>query len=210
MRALTALLLVLSPVAGLAEDEAAPPRWSLGAGISTTYIRLTGSSGGILGLSESPSGVASLERRLSDSNWLVLGVDGTVGDEEQELSGGVGTARSEYRRVALDLGLRHVLTRRGAVVDVSVLALAVGGYQAQHRTGWSVPDQDNSSWLLGGNVGLAVDRELTEGLSLRVATPIAGVAWERTLAEISGESLRGHRLTAGVFLAPRLELRLAF
>lgn len=209
MRALATLLLLLSPIAVLAEDESTPPRWSLGAGMSSRVIYLWDypEPGGI-GLSSGPAGVASLERRLSDSSWLVLGVDGTIDDDERELAGG-GETRWEYRRLELDLGLRHVLTGRGAVVDVSVLALAVGGYQQQLRTGSSL-DLDRSSWFVGGNVGLAVDRELTERLSLRVATVIAGVSWEKSREEASGESLEGHSLTAGVFLAPRIELRLAF
>jgi hypothetical protein len=211
MRVLAALLLVLSPVAVLAEDDSSPPRWSLGAGISTTYVYLLGSGApGFVGVGSSPSGHASLERRLSDSSWLVLGLDGTISDREQDAAGGGEKSRQEYRRLALDLGVRRVVTRPGAVVDFSLLAVAMGGYQEQLRTGSTLPDQEDSSWYVGGNVGFAVDRELTEGLSVRIATPVAGVTWQKIRTKVSDEILNGHELTAGVFLAPRLELRLAF
>ncbi len=211
MRVLLALLLVSSPVAVLAEDDSSPPRWSLGAGISTTYIYLYGSGtpGGLLGGS-GPSGYASLERRLSDASWLVLGLVGTISEREQDSPGGGEKSRQEYRRLALDLGLRRVVTRPGAVVDFSVLATVQGGYYEQLRTGSALTEQEDSALYVGGDVGFAVDRELTEGLSVRVATSVAGVTWQKIRTKVSGETLDGHELAANVFLAPRLELRLAF
>ncbi len=210
MRALAALLLVLAPVAVLAEDDSSPPRWSVGAGVSTTYIYLLGSgSPGLVGVGSSPSGYASLERRLTDASWLVLGLDGTISDREQDAPGGGEKSRQELRQLALDLGVRRVVTRPGAVVDFSLLAMVMGGYYEQLRTS-TLADQEDSAWYLGANVGFAVDRELTEGLSVRIATPVAGVTWQRIRTKTSGETLNGRELTAGVFLAPRLELRLAF
>jgi hypothetical protein len=60
-------------------------------------------------------------------------------------------------------------------------------------------------------VGLAVERKLRDGLSLRVATPLFGVSWDRSRDEVPGAApLRGSSVFASVLLAPRLELRMAF
>lgn len=210
MRAL-ATLFALFPIAVLADDASSPPRWSLGAGISTTVIYTSNTGGGIAWSTSQPSAGASLERRLTETNWLVLAVDGTIGESQQEFSSPPGSIKSELRRLSLNLGLRHLLTRTGAPVDVSVLALATGGYSEQNRTSLtSLPGAESSSWLAGGNVGVAIDRQLTEGLSLRIATPLVGVWWEKTRQEASGVQLDGHSLFANVYLQPRLELRLAF
>jgi hypothetical protein len=214
MRALATLLAVL-PIAVLADGASPSPRWSLGAGVSTSAIYISGPGDpfGRVGISSGPAATASLERRLSDSNWLVLGVNGSVSDSQQlPLDGTSVETRWESRRLMLDLGLRHVLTGPGALVDVSLLALAQGGYWEQRRSVEGSPSGDDefSSWTAGANVGLALDRELTAGLSLRVATPFAGVWWQKNEQKVSGSSSSGHGFSADVFLAPRLELRLAF
>lgn len=209
MRALATLLIVF-PLAVLADDASPQPRWSLGAGISTTVI-YTSNPGGMIAWSTSqPSAGASLERRLGESNWMVLAADGTVGESQQELAGAPGTMKWDYRRLTVNVGLRHVFTGPGAPVDVSVLALASGGYSQQNQTSDSSSQPEFTSWLAGGNVHLAIDRQLTDGLSLRIATPLAGVWWQQTREKTSGAQLDGHSLYANVYLQPRLELRLAF
>ncbi len=217
MRAFALLVLVVCPLSVLAEEEAPPPRWSLGAGVSTTvlYSSCSGAVNGLCTTSQGPTADASVERRLGDATWLVLSGSGSISDRRQEGtvegSDGTTTARWRYRQVLLDLGVRHVLTGRGALVDVSVLALAEGGYGAADGTTTDAEaDTKLSSWILGANVGLALDRELSPGLSLRVATPLAGVWWQRSRQETGGTTVRSRALTASVYLAPRLELRLAF
>ncbi len=74
----------------------------------------------------------------------------------------------------LTAGMRRILTRAGAPVDVSVLVLAEAGVvDADQRFVYlgSETRQDVTSWLAGAGAGVAVDRELTGGLSLRVASP---------------------------------------
>jgi hypothetical protein len=73
---------------------------------------------------------------------------------------------------SLDLGVRQRVTGRGAPVEVTILAVAEGGYGSSRGStdGPASLSTRQTSWALGGNVGLAVDRELTSGLTLRVAT----------------------------------------
>ncbi len=210
MRALATLLLVC-PIAVLAEDASPAARWSLGAGISTTVIYVSNPGGEVAWGISQPSAGASLERRLTESNWLILAVDGSLGEVEQDLVGAPGTMKWESRRLTVNFGLRHVLTGPEAPVDVSVYALASGGWSKLNRTSDdAMADQELSGWLAGGNVGLAIDRRLTEGLSLRVATPLAGVWWQRSREESSGGHTHGRSFDVNVYLQPRLELRLAF
>ena len=139
-----------------------------------------------------------------------MGASGAISESEQVLD--TQKYRSKLRQLTIDVGLRHLLTDRGALVDVSVLALAEGGYADNTITTEGSPSSDQSltSWIAGGDVELALDRELTAGLSLRVATPLAGVWWQKTDEKLSGLSGQGHSITASFYLAPRLELRLAF
>jgi hypothetical protein len=67
------------------------------------------------------------------------------------------------------------------------------------------------SYGVGLTLGLAVERELTSGLSLRVATPLVGASWSTGTFEssTSGRSTRDGG-GATLLLAPSLELRLAF
>jgi hypothetical protein len=59
--------------------------------------------------------------------------------------------------------------------------------------------------------GRRLVRELTGGLSLRVATPLVGVAYEESRTEVEGQPRRsGTDFSVRALLAPRLELRLAF
>jgi prepilin-type N-terminal cleavage/methylation domain-containing protein len=65
--------------------------------------------------------------------------------------------------------------------------------------------------MIVGTFGVAIDRELTGALSLRVATPIVGAWYARTETKLTGQPTQdGEELGAGLMLAPSLELRLAF
>ncbi len=213
MRAFALLMLIVCPLSALAEEEAAPPRWSLGAGVSPAviYSSCSGDPGGpVCSTTQSPGATVSLERRLSDSRWLVLSADGTIRDSHQDGVAGAPGYRSSYRQGYLSVGVRQILTGRGALVDVSLLALAQGGYDRSDSRFEGSPAQRSSAWFGGASLGLALDRELTSGLSVRVATPLAGAWWEQSRQRVSGSTVRGHAFTASVYLAPRLELRLAF
>jgi hypothetical protein len=67
------------------------------------------------------------------------------------------------------------------------------------------------AWGVGLTLGLAVERELTSGLSLRVATPLVGASWSRSTLDSSADGLTtSEGGGASLILAPSLELRLAF
>ncbi len=214
MRALATLLIVL-PLSAMAQAGSSSAGWSLGAGVSTAviYSSCSTSTGLICPSARGPSASASLERRLSDSSWLVVGFAGAIGDSRQDpIPDSSGGARWKERRLTVDIGLRRIVTGRGAPVEVSILALGEGGYDEASATldGNAAGEQRFSSWLAGADVGLAIDRELVTGLTLRVATPLAGAWWQKTRQRLSGSTVDGRSVDASVYLAPRLELRLAF
>jgi len=70
---------------------------------------------------------------------------------------------------------------------------------------------DVTSWLAGANAGLAVERELTGRLSLRIASPLLGASYSRERVEEVGQPAQTARVfSIQAIIAPRLELRLAF
>jgi len=161
-----------------------------------------------------PVVAASLERRLSTRTWLALGVSGTFARARGDVPpGSFGVAKDDARQLYLTAGLRQVLTAPGAPMDFSILARLEGGVARadQHYVSGGDVNQKLSAWLAGADLGIAVDRELTGGLSLRVATPLVGVAYEESRTEVEGQPRRsGTDFSVRAILAPRLELRLAF
>jgi hypothetical protein len=158
---------------------------------------------------------ASLERRISDRAWLVLGAFGIVTRNRDEVpEGEFGTARDDSRQLYVTAGVRRPITRAGAPVEVSAVLLAEGGIvDADQRIAQPTEDEsrDVRSWLAGANAGIAIDRELTGGLSLRVASPLVGARYMRSTIEVAGQPGRtASDVSVQALLAPRLELRLAF
>ena len=218
-----------SPAPPAASASATPARWSLGAGVgfqtfnvgpSPYYVSST--LGGLyVSQPTIPTATASLERRLAPRTWLVLGVNGSYDRERQDLGPqSTGISKSDLYALALSAGIRQVLTRAGAPVDVSVDVLANAGatrwkgdgafYSSVGPSPAPVGFED-SAWRAGATFGVAIDRELTGALSLRVATPIVGAWYARTETKLTGQPTQdGEELGAGLMLAPSLELRLAF
>jgi hypothetical protein len=194
--------------------------WSFGAGVSFGVIAFqTGSLVGISGITSSNTSVpvvtASLERRLSPRAWLVVGAAGIVSRNRADVpAGNAGFARDDSRQLYLTVGVRRPVTRAGAPVEVSALFLAEAGAidADQHAVVFTTEArQDVTYWLAGANVGIAVDRELTGGLSLRVASPLLGAVYYRSRVQESGQpDMTGNGVSVRALLAPRLELRLAF
>jgi hypothetical protein len=219
----TALLLALAPLAARAEPDAAPspaaPQWSLGAGVisfSGSSLVL-GSTSAALGTSQATllfAPQASLERRLGDDTFLLFGVSGTASRQRADLPAtAAAQSRADLVQLGLSAGVRRLLTPRGAPMDVSLVLTGDLGF-GRSRQDYTLPTgtvSHQTAWRVGAAAGLAVDRELVSGLSLRVATSILGVGytWRRFEASDSGVS-SGTGLTAGLALAPSLELRLAF
>jgi hypothetical protein len=220
-----AALVLLAPIAAVAQTSPDGPSsasaaagWSLGAGIAlftvATPVRLDDTA--FFSRVTTPQLTASLERRLASGTWLVLGASGAIRRDRTKLPL-TGEVQYDERVIDVSVGIRQVLTRRGTPVDLSVVALADagGGKTAQRMlgdAGTAISSGSGSLLMLGGSVGLALDRELIDALSVRVATPLVSATWARARNDFGGGvgKATATTLTAGLMLAPRLELRVAF
>jgi len=219
---LSVLALAARAEAPTATPDPARPSWSLGGGVTLFQVTTTAS---VTFPQRNPvqgspvTAVASLERRVGDRTWLVLGVAGAFsrvrpGDEAAQ----VPTTTQDQRLVDVMAGIRRVVTREHAPVELSIVALAEGGGgKAEQTTDFNAFAQPASSvtqslLVLGGSLGIAVERELLESLAVRLATTFAQVQWTRVRTSVSGlpTATTTTALGAGVSFAPRLELRLAF
>ena len=224
MRLAAALLLLplstfaQSPTQPPEASRAAPAQWSLGAGWSPGYASVITTSGytpwvsAILAL---PAVTASLERRLGERTWLALGVSGSLDRRHHEVPPyAVGASADDLSQIFVTAGVRQVVTAPGAPVDVSLLGLADGGVTEWNLTlvsGGVESPLKSTAWRVGVSIGLAIDRELTGGLSLRVASPLLYAAYARSHAEPAGQPTQeGESFSVAALIAPRLELRLAF
>jgi hypothetical protein len=224
-------LLVSCPLPVLAEEPspasastsgATAPRldWSIGAGLGWTGISLSSNgfpAGYVNGVN--PSAVfatASLERRLAPRTWLVFGVNGTFDHSTYSLPpGAAGFTSLDAFQIGLAAGVRQVLTAPTSPVEVSIIGLLEGGVGSWSAT-WTSSTlagqlESQTDWFVGASGGLAVDRELTSGLSLRVGTPILALRWSSIQARFVGQSeTTGSSFGVALRIAPYLELRLAF
>jgi hypothetical protein len=174
-----------------------------------------------LGLfSATPGATFFLERRVGQRTWLVFtgfaSVSRTRVDPPQ--SGGITTGwttHSDTEQASGAIGLRRVVTGAGAVVDVSLYATVGGGYthfedKFEDTTGAVTTSTERITFATAEG-GIAVERELTGGLAVRLSTPLVGASWSKIHQQ---EPLVGPRdgssTSAFVTVSPRLELRLAF
>lgn len=149
------------------------PSWNVGAGIF--------SSGGLIGLSGdgSPTYDAGLERRLGRRAWLAL--NARVGYFTREASvypttadpNPSGTYRARTSWASALLGARYVFAH--GLVDVSGSAAAFLNYQRVkgEESGTPAGLGPVSKRELGLLLGMAVERELIEALTLRLSLDLA-------------------------------------
>jgi hypothetical protein len=198
----------------------AAPRWTLGAGVSGfSQIVLVGSSSSTSPLVTSvPLATAFVERRVGERSWLVFGGDATASRDTVKTSSGYSAASESYvARTSLSVGLRRLLTRPGAMVDVSLLATLGGGYIRVHAQaeveveGGPRTEQDDTGAFANATAGVAVERALTDSLALRISTPLVELYVSRREREYyDGASQEYASAGLSVAIAPRLELRVAF
>ncbi len=224
-----AALTLLLPSLALAQPspEAAPAApageatWSIGSGVglSTLYLAYPSSVGMVGGSVPSapvyvPS--ASLERRLAAKSWLVFGLTGGVISQSNEPlpTGAYGLLQGDSRWLSVSAGVRQVVWSR-SLFELSMLGLGELGVSSGHSryqqyTG-EVVAWDTSAWLAGASLGFAVDRELTPGLSVRLATPLLDATWQQGKStQAGGATIKTHFLLVSAVVEPRLEIRLAF
>jgi hypothetical protein len=197
----------------------ASPRWSFGGGLSYAIVSTSNVGTGVI-LGQVPAVTASLERRVSPRSWAVLGLSGAVSRSRQDIpEGDLGISRNDYRQLTIAAGLRRVVTRSTAPVEVSMVFLAQGGvFDAERRFESRIPlvtpavgSEDTTRWFAGAQIGIALERELTEGIALRVASPLVGARYGRGSTRVPGQpDVGSNDFSAGVSLAPSLELRLLF
>lgn len=222
---LIAAVLSLTPVLARAADasvEATPKRWNVGAGAGVAY--------GGLGLGQAstvvipqPRLTVLAERRLSERLFLTFQVDGSYGWDESPTRPGLFT-----RQANLDgaLGVRGVLNPRG-VIEVSWFTSAGATYRSSEThtavvvwnptTGSSQEEArvlHGRGFGVGAVVGLVLERELVDGLALRLSSSVVGLHYGLASATTStpdgstNEDRRG--LDFGLSLNPSLQLRFAF
>lgn len=230
----TPLLLVVLLWANLAGAEAErPPRnWTVGAGLGFTWSPALGLSGlaGLAGSSTlgglstlQPSVSALIERRLGARTFLLF-----------QLAGGYSSWRSttdadsSSRQFNLDgqLGVRHVFNP-GGVVELSWYGSARAGWQsfdAQLRTQTLDPSTGTLSpdlvtthargLSVGAATGLVLERELLEGLALRLSSSVLGFSFGTSSFESVGnfpvQPGGGQSFDIGLRFSPTVELRYAF
>lgn len=205
-----------------APAPAAPlPQWSFGGGLSYEVFQFPASSSGLrMTGALVPAAGASLERRLSERSWFVLGVSGSVWrDREDVPDGSAGYGRYDTRALSVTAGVRRAVSRAGAPVEVSVVVAALAGVNDGERrldsryaaASTSSVTRDETSWSAGAQVGLALERELTDGLSVRVASPLLRASYSRgSIRETGKPDARSSAAGVTAALAPTLELRLQF
>jgi opacity protein-like surface antigen len=158
-------------------------RWSVGAGAGLTAV-----GNNPVADEEGLTPRASLEYLLSDDTALVLGVFGNfgvswAGGGGSELDGGLGA----------NLGLRKYLTGAGPT-RLSLHGVFNAGFRDEEGSA--------STMDFGVSGGFAVDRELIQNLTLRAGVELANFGYTRR------EGV--NRIGLNLFIAPSLELRLAF
>jgi hypothetical protein len=222
----------------LAAEEAAS-EWSLGVGVELRSPRLLlvanplavpGLGGlGSLGVPSIPATpLVSLERRLDERHWLVLGLGASFSSsvttpvEPMPLPLGEEAAlRHRSGFVSGSVGIRRWLTSPSAPVLLSVVGSATVGY-ARALThgvlfnGASLVPTSGGSWTAAAGLSgtFAAERFLTEHLTARLSAQVLQAQYSYFRA--SGPSFGTPRpsqtsgLSAGLGLEPALELRLYF
>jgi opacity protein-like surface antigen len=227
-----ALLALFAPLLASAQEPVPPPvappaeepPWNVGAGlfVSTSGVAVGTTATGSARLVV-PVGRASLERRLAQGTWLVLGLSGSYTDESAEPSSQPANTRirvdTSNSSAALSAGVRWSLASVGGV-QLSGLGLLTYGYTGtalstettQNGTTTTTTGKSSANQF-GVAGGLALEKGLTDRLALRFAVSVLRLAYA------SGTSLddpiNGTRSNIGGVLAsigfdPAIELRLYF
>lgn len=220
---LASLAVLSSPARVLAGEPAttpvapaATPSWSLGGGLTFSSLGYVSYESSSFLLSSNvvpvPGATGTLERRLSDRSWLFLNLRGGVQRKRAEVAdGSYGISRDDRRQVTASVGWRRALTRRGGPVEVSTVLGVHGGIldaeQTQVVPSTTATSTDSTLWFAGANLGIAIQRELTDGLALRLSTPLLHGTYDHGRTRSPGQPTRTSTgLSFAAEIVPQLEL----
>jgi hypothetical protein len=204
-----------------------PPKWTIGAGLAdfraalfaapTGTVHVSGGTGVFYGSGFVPLATFFLERRLGERTWLVFGAQGSLQRDHVDAPADplvLEHTKNDSELISLSAGLRSVVTRPGAPVDVSVQAVVESGYlhsvAAYTVADGTTGDLRDTGRFVDVTGGIAVERELTGGFAVRVSTPLVGASYSKLERKDSTGTRSGSSASVFVTLSPRLELRLAF
>jgi hypothetical protein len=154
------------------------------------------------------AGSIFLERRIVRPLWLLVG--GSISYARSELEGPGGPLESRAIAGRGALGARFAITP-DEPFELSTFA-TVGALGAQSK---SEPQGAGEQIGVDGNLGLALDRELIDGLGLRLSVVVGQIAWSRVrttfvLAPGNVQTNESDHVAGGLALLPTLELRFSF
>jgi hypothetical protein len=193
-------------------EPAYEPDWGLDLGMGG-FIGGVGVGGGahggqVGGLAAGPTLVATLERRLGDRLWLMLGGGGSY-------NGNGSGAR--YWGADASLGLRHALTSPDPI-EVSWYAALTGGYASYYDPNVAIGNSGSyglrsGAFDLGIKIGFALNKQLNDWLGLRVRVDIAEVGYARAYSDPDDPAVAlpgAESWYAALVLAPSFAVRFAF
>ncbi|MBF5043386.1 hypothetical protein FGE12_13395 [Aggregicoccus sp. 17bor-14] len=197
-------------------------RWSVGAGIGYSGFTLVGgpflssSTLGTLGGVSGLAGRTSLEYLLGENLALVLGGSGSYARSTLE-SSDPGVVLPEPQTAygfTASVGLRGFVASAGATRFSVYGLLNAGGARSEAPSSNTARDERMRGVFV--SAGFGVEHPLLERLSLRVSADMLSVgrnSYRRTSVAFEGapeSELRSAVTSATLYLAPSLELRLAF
>ena len=195
-------------------------RWTLAAGLTALF------AGNGLGGQSTANPLLSLmvERRLTHRLWLLATVLGgyAATDQDVEVTGGLDGAvplSGDTVHYGGALGARWVVTP-DSPFRFSLLLTAGASHQ---RSDYESTDLEavpagtyqGRTTLIGAQAGVALDRELIDGLGVRLAATVARAGWSTSRSVTDAGSLgrsdsESEGYTAELTLSPSFELRFSF
>ncbi|MFZ5438352.1 MAG: hypothetical protein ACOZQL_00020 [Myxococcota bacterium] len=236
MRLVLAFVVLASTLAAAEDTPRRAPDWNLGAGVglqieSPSMVGTLGGVGGLGGLngiissgllsSVSPTAAAFVERRLGERSWLMF--QAAVGYTGQTLrDSGSNRLFTANGRV----GARYVLNPHG-LIEVSWYGAAHVAWRSwnsgslqmafdpqTNTVGTELTTYKSTGLSIGAVTGVVLERELIEGLALRLSTSILGASYSSNWAQVSNnvslQQASGDGVDVGLRFSPSLELRYSF
>jgi len=215
--AVAVLLFGNASIAGAQETRTAfePEAWSFGGGIA-----LLDYEQGVPTPTIKP--LAIVERRIGDGVWLSLGVDASFERTwrrcEDIACGVVPPAGTRFITHRLDLGGQvgaRIQIAKGRLATLSLVALAGGTWRKTEINRLDVVDRNDkgtkstfsgTAYSLAGRIGVAAEREVAEGVFLRMALDCLRVAYAPELPVDLGTGNGG---TVTLSLNPAVMVRMA-